>query len=162
MLDTPTQSFFTGAVNETYTVEPSLQNYYKFVTKSLYFIPNATGTPDYGSTIDKISRYWAGYARGSLPENVTYGNGIYNNETILPAQFYYLDPETNQTSSIPNLMFTVTDSDFGETPIDYIARGVRTEFTFGLPLDGYDSDSEDVDEQVRIESFMNFSLVFCV
>ena len=145
--------YFIGATKNDYTVYPSARNTAFYLLPSLMLNPLRTiSNKNYSdANIREIVTYWARYGAGTLESNETYGKGIYNGQEM-ESIFYYKDPLSKEPNSLINIFRALSDTNFGSTPYNVKGNAVISVFSFGLPLNGYESSTDNIDEQIDVIS----------
>eukprot|EP00485_Elphidium_margaritaceum_P005399 CAMPEP_0202709734 /NCGR_PEP_ID=MMETSP1385-20130828/21819_1 /ASSEMBLY_ACC=CAM_ASM_000861 /TAXON_ID=933848 /ORGANISM="Elphidium margaritaceum" /LENGTH=1152 /DNA_ID=CAMNT_0049369073 /DNA_START=42 /DNA_END=3500 /DNA_ORIENTATION=+ len=145
-------SFFKPSVDRSYTIVPSRGNLNNFFTPLTSALTDGTidvTSKDYSDAfVDEIVSYWAGYDQGHGPSG-QYVQKYYNGEAMPPKFTYQFNLNGEPTNfSVGNIFAQLAGKNFArETPLDTQVDIAMSIFSFGLPLEGYTSSSDNTDDQ---------------
>eukprot|EP01084_Bolivina_argentea_P002491 4595_1 len=144
------KSYFKPSLDNGYTLYPSLFNFQNYFLQSTFIdgtiqLINKNYSQQF---IDKVVSYWAGYNQGHGPKG-KYQQKYYNGQQM-PAKFYYQSFLNGELTnfSLANIFGSITGKNFAyDTPFDTDVDVAMTTFPFGLPLQGYESQSDNTADQ---------------
>ena len=141
----PSQVDYKGA-NLSYTLEPtSNPNFIEFFVPSKFIYSTAGLSKNYTTeNINRVVQYWAEYDAGHGPPE-DYAQKYYNGEKMAPKFYYQTNGDNYQ---VGNLFGGLASKTFAfDSPLDTDVEMALSIFQFGLPLEGYDTANDKIDEQ---------------
>jgi len=125
------------AFNHTYDSTATVRNTLDFYVTSKLMNRGESMAPIFSEdATNEVKTYYAGYGYSD--------SGGYEGYDTFYAFKFQLDG-TNY--SISNLMYTLADASFGSNPGETTVKAVMSIHYLGLPVSGYNSSTEDLDEQ---------------
>merc|ERR1719233_900368 len=126
------------AFDHTYDPVATVRNRNEFYMTSKMLNRSASMDPLFNEdATNEVKTYYAGYGYSD--------NGGYYDGYDTFYTFKFQGGGTNY--SISNLMYTLADANFGSNPGKTAVRAVMSLHSLGLPISGYNSSTEDLDEQ---------------